>query len=334
MNSPSSRGISEIRVSIALSALAAVALVLRFVARLRRTSKIELDDWFALAGLIGIGAMLIEEILWATIGGSGKHIDNLSPDQIETFLKIFLSNEFTYSITSPVIKISVVLFYRRIFTTHSFRLAANAVILMITLWGVATFLAAALQCRPLKAYWDITIHGQCFDALKYVLGVQGVNIFLDLVILCLPMKMVWGLRRPWQERLALAGVFLLGGFVVFASIYRIITLLWIEDSDITYTTYHGAIWTFVEPCIGLVCSCLPTIRGLFPAYRVGGTVKVSKSESKLKSWQNPGDSYNGHLQYLRMDDLTSTSNVYSEDRVDGEDRTPDKIRVRTTVEVI
>jgi len=52
MNSPSSRGSSEIRVSIALSALAAVALVLRFLARLQRTSKIELDDWFALAGLV------------------------------------------------------------------------------------------------------------------------------------------------------------------------------------------------------------------------------------------------------------------------------------------
>jgi hypothetical protein len=128
-----------------------------------------------------------------------------SPDQI------FLANEFTYSITTPVIKISVLVFYRRIFTTKVFRRCTDGLIVMCILWGTATLLASALQCRPLRAYWDQSVNGHCFDALKFVLGVQGVNIFLDVAILCLPLPMVWGLRRAWQERLALSGVFLLGG---------------------------------------------------------------------------------------------------------------------------
>ena len=118
---------------------------------------------------------------------------------------------FTYSITTPVIKLSVIIFYRRIFVTKEFKMMADGLIVMCVLWGAATFLSSALQCRPLKAFWDITIQGQCFDSIKFVLGVQGVNIFLDVAILLLPMKMVWGLHRPWQERLALSGVFLLGG---------------------------------------------------------------------------------------------------------------------------
>ncbi|KAI4154615.1 MAG: hypothetical protein LQ340_001561 [Diploschistes diacapsis] len=45
------------------------------------------------------------------------------------------------------------------------------------------------------------------------------------------------------------------------------------------TTYEGAIWTYVEPCIGLVCACLPIIRGLFPVYSVKkrSTYELKKS---------------------------------------------------------
>ena len=83
MSSPSSRGWQEIRVSIALSVLSVLAVVLRFIARWKKSRKFELDDWLSLAGLVRqiypngsatgslltmcaqicIGAMLIEEIL-------------------------------------------------------------------------------------------------------------------------------------------------------------------------------------------------------------------------------------------------------------------------------
>jgi hypothetical protein len=118
---------------------------------------------------------------------------------------------FTYSITTPLVKLSLIFFYRRIFISKGFRMMADGLIAMSILWGVATFLSSALICRPLQKFWDVSIPGKCFDSLKFVLGVQGVNIFLDATILVLPMKAVWGLHRPWQERLALSGVFLLGG---------------------------------------------------------------------------------------------------------------------------
>jgi hypothetical protein len=82
---------------------------------------------------------------------------------------------------------------------------------MCVLWGIAVFLGSALQCRPLAKYWDPAIEGKCFDLIKFVLSIQVVNVFLDTCILCLPMKMVWNLKRPLAERLALMGIFLLGG---------------------------------------------------------------------------------------------------------------------------
>lgn len=82
--------------------------------------------------------------------------------------------------------------------------------------------------------------------------------------------MIWNLQRAWQDKLALNGVFALGIFVCFASIYRIVVLFWINPADQTYTVYGATLWTHIEPSIGLICSCLPIIRGLFPRFKLPG----------------------------------------------------------------
>lgn len=91
---------------------------------------------------------------------------------------------------------------------------------------------------------------------------------MDFVILVLPIPMIWNLHRAWQDKLALNGVFALGTFVCFASIYRIVVLFWISPSDPTFTVYQATLWTHIEPAVGLICSNLPIIRGLFPAFKL------------------------------------------------------------------
>lgn len=98
---------------------------------------------------------------------------------------------------------------------------------------------------------------------------------MDFVILALPVPMIWNLQRAWQDKLALNGVFALGGFVCFASIYRIVVLFWINPADTTYTVYQATLWTHIEPSIGLICSCLPVIRGLFPRLKLPGSNRAT-----------------------------------------------------------
>lgn len=56
---PSTLGWREIKIGIVLSAIAAVAVLLRFVSRFIKKVKLGLDDWMALASLVSILAMLI-----------------------------------------------------------------------------------------------------------------------------------------------------------------------------------------------------------------------------------------------------------------------------------
>lgn len=49
---PNYRGWQEIKVGIALTTLATVAVTLRFTARFKRKLKLQIDDWFTLAALV------------------------------------------------------------------------------------------------------------------------------------------------------------------------------------------------------------------------------------------------------------------------------------------
>ncbi|KAL2870082.1 uncharacterized protein BJX67DRAFT_378628 [Aspergillus lucknowensis] len=294
------RGGEMIAAVTVLVGLSITAVFLRVFARFRRRVSLGVDDYLCFASVILLLAMLIELILWVLIGGNGAH---------QT--QIFLANQFTYFILSPAIKISIVCFYGRVFTVKPFQWASFAINTLIAAWGAAIFLACALQCRPLNSYWDNSVPGTCFDSNKFIIVNQVFNVIMDFVILALPVPMIWNLQRAWQDKLALNGVFALGGFVCFASIYRIVVLFWIDPADITYTVYQATLWTHIEPTIGLICSCLPIIRGLFPRLKLSGSRKatapyyintnITSSQYGLSSAKSPA------LEFFKLEDKSSLS---------------------------
>ncbi|KAJ5218124.1 uncharacterized protein N7498_000223 [Penicillium cinerascens] len=262
------RGWQMIEIVTVLVALCFISVVMRVVARLQRRVGLGVDDYLSIVSMVLMTAMLIELCLWCTIGGNGAHVKTLDAETMMNYWKIFLANQFTYFVLCPAIKISIICFYRRVFTTPKFRTFTFGLNCLIGAWGLVIFLACAGQCRPLRAYWDTSVKGTCFDANEFFIVNQAFNVLMDFIILVLPIPMIWGLHRAWQDKLALNGVFALGTFVCFASIYRIVVLFWISPVDPTYTVYQATLWTHIEPSVGLICSCLPIIRGLFPALKL------------------------------------------------------------------
>ncbi|EHA28399.1 hypothetical protein ASPNIDRAFT_125297, partial [Aspergillus niger ATCC 1015] len=261
---PSPKGKEMIVIVSVLVGLTCLSMTLRFVARVKRRTGFGVDDCLCFVAVVLMLGMLIELILWCSIGGNGYHVSDLNTRTIEMFYQIFLSSQFTYFVLTPVIKISFICFYRRLFTTKHFLRFTFGLNILIAAWSSGIFLACALQCRPLRAYWDINVKGRCFSATTYIIVNQAFNVVMDFVILAVPVPMIWRLHRSWQDKLALNAVFALGGFVCFASIYRIIVLFYIDLKDVTYTIYDATLWTHIEPSVGLVVSCLPIIRGMFP----------------------------------------------------------------------
>ena len=55
------------------------------------------------------------------------------------------------------------------------------------------------------------------------------------MILAIPMPLVWKMQADVWRRLSLTFTFLLGGFVVFASIYRFYSIFQFTTDDVTCT---------------------------------------------------------------------------------------------------
>ena len=234
-----------------LVGLATIATVLRVFARLKRRVKIEIDDYLCFTALFLLYGMLVQLIFCemlhvpmqpqlaaninlqgCAIGGNGTHFSELSPETLIIFGKvqttplhppkfqplthpqIFIANQFTYFALCPVLKISIICFYRRIFSGQTFHRISALINWLIGLWASAIFLTCALQCRPLRGYWDKSVPAVCIDGTTYFIVNQTFNVIMDFVILGLPLPIIWRLKRSWQDKLALSCVFALGGLCV------------------------------------------------------------------------------------------------------------------------
>lgn len=247
---PSERGWKMIIIVSVLVGLATIATVLRVVARLKRRINIEIDDYLCFTALFLLYGMLVQLILCKMLHGpvqtqpaaniktkgapsaatglifqssllklalfSGRSNNSPPPTHISATNppQIFIANQFTYFALCPVIKISIICFYRRIFPGPTFHRISAIINWLIGLWAAAIFLTCALQCRPLRGYWDKSVDAVCIDGTKYFIVNQTFNVLMDFVILGLPLPIIWRLKRSWQDKLALSCVFALGGLCV------------------------------------------------------------------------------------------------------------------------
>ncbi|OJJ37785.1 hypothetical protein ASPWEDRAFT_50858 [Aspergillus wentii DTO 134E9] len=246
-------------------AIATVFVGLRFWARTTSsTASLAYDDWFllgALAFAYGTGVCCI-------LGGAygiGKHIWAVDENDVLMSMKIIFAYVILYATTVPMVKLSVLLLYRRIFQlTWTLYFCA----FLSIGYAISVSTAISLACVPTSFFWTQWVYplsgGHCrINLYEFYLWNGVANLFTDVIILCLPMPIVWGLQMPRGQKLAISGIFLLGGFVCVATIVRIWTITKMKSSvDITWVIGDAMIWSNVEPCVGIVSACLPTLRPL------------------------------------------------------------------------
>ena len=111
-----------------------------------------------------------------------------------------------------MVKISVLLLYRRIFDTLNFRRATLIVAITCIAWLIAALLCLAFQCRTNAERYiaNSLFSDQCIDLKAYWAAVTGSNMGLDLVILCMPLYIVWKLKLSTRQKVVLSGIFALG----------------------------------------------------------------------------------------------------------------------------
>ncbi|KAI9044584.1 uncharacterized protein KD926_000495 [Aspergillus affinis] len=271
-------GESLMGVAIAMAVVQIVIVVARFYTRYMQRVACALDDYLIVPALVVSLGQSALYIVLLKVGGLGYHLEYVlqTPQKLGLYANQIL--DFPFAVTPA--KISILLFYVRIFNTFKFRMFAYAVGLIVLGHGIGVFFAAIFQCSPIAYTWDKTIQGgTCFDQQAFYRYVSPPNILTDVLILVMPMPFVWKLHTRTGQKLALTGVFLLGGLGTVASVLRM-TVFFQENAltDPTWASVNLGIWTVLEGAIIIIAACLPSIWPLI--VRILPNQLMSKHSSK------------------------------------------------------
>ncbi|MCJ1433258.1 hypothetical protein MMC27_002617 [Xylographa pallens] len=133
-------------------------------------------------------------------------------------------------------------------------------------WGIAVLFGSIFSCNPTNAFWDFELQGtpgvSCINFQAFYISVAVPNLLTDVLILAMPIRQVWKLQLDRRSKVALTFIFLLGSFVIIASIVRLVSLTHISITDNTYTLVGIANWSSIEFAMAVVSASLPTLRPL------------------------------------------------------------------------
>ncbi|PWY72485.1 hypothetical protein BO94DRAFT_245550 [Aspergillus sclerotioniger CBS 115572] len=255
-------GDALIGVSIAIAIVQIVVVGARFYTRHMQKLALALDDYLIFLALIASLGQSALYIILVKLAGVGHHMTYVeqTPKKLVILQKGLYANEildFPFTVTPA--KISILLFYVRIFSTRTFKTIAYVVGAIVLGHGLGVLFAAIFQCWPVAYVWNQTIEGgSCFNKEAFYRYVSPPNILTDVVILVMPLPYVRKLHTRNGQKLALTGVFLLGGVGTLASILRM-TIFFQENAttDPTWTSTKLGIWTILEGGIIIISACLP-----------------------------------------------------------------------------
>ncbi|EPE31737.1 integral membrane protein [Glarea lozoyensis ATCC 20868] len=285
--SPTDDRREPVRIAMSICfAAAAIAVLLRVVTKTSFTkAKLWWDDWLVLFALIWSLGFFICTILLMNYG-LGRHVDLTNSAAITNFLKTYLPAACFYATSISFSKLSILVFYWRIFRPiKQIHLPIYILGSIVVAWNIAIVLVVIFQCTPVNFWWNRSIiGGKCVDNTKFLLGNSVPNIATDIAILLLPIPFIWNLQQSSGRKLALIGIFMLGGFVCVVSIIRLAIQLQTDftSPDLSWTITSFVMWTNVETNLAVVSSCLPSLR---PVLSVLG-VRAKNTFSRQSGYKN------------------------------------------------
>ncbi|KAI3339762.1 hypothetical protein F4824DRAFT_507996 [Ustulina deusta] len=202
------------------------------------------DDWTILIALILAIGVFITNVLIAipSIGAAGHYIDTYTVAQLSVWAKLGLAADVLYNVSVALSKMSVLLFFRRIFSVDTpFLIPTRVIFFFIIGVTFSSVFGLIFSDNPVQAQWDFTLPRTTITTKPFYIISAVVNILLGTAIL----------------------VFLIGRLTIISSILRIVYLEAIDLDDPTCTLTTPGIWTDAEMFLFIICAFLPVIYSLF-----------------------------------------------------------------------
>ncbi|KAL2701264.1 hypothetical protein AAEP93_008083 [Penicillium crustosum] len=261
--------------------IATIFLALRYFQAFKLTKKIEVD--------------LIMSYGW------GKHMWNVSLEDLMEFNKRLLVNTLTYLICPCITKMAILSVLFQISPARVYRYLVVAVAVAIFAYTLTLCIITGGPCNPL--------HAGTTACLENVALSQAVlNIASDLAVIAIPIPTIHSLHFSAKQKLTVGCLLALGSGVIICSIARLpYVLLLGKTADTTYTEAILGVWSLVEVNLGIICACAMRFRRLIAVYlprlslfssRSHGTAKITEDTPIINRFQ-PKNSGGQHSYELR-----------------------------------
>ncbi|KAI0401466.1 integral membrane protein [Xylaria palmicola] len=251
--------------SIVSSGVIGLRLWIRY--RVRR-QKVTLDD-LCLLVTYGLGITTTVMVTVAVSWGLGRHIATFADTPQHAIYAI----KWTFLAEGPAIfsvgisRISYAILLLSITPPSVWRRNLLWTIIVVQFIGdIAAVTVTYAQCRPLDAYWDHRVAGDCWPPTvqQYIGFTQSsIRSAVDVILALYPANLFWNLKMEKKQKLYLSCIMGLGVFASVASIAKTISFQsFTQTQDLTFALSQIAYWWAVEVNLVLVVVSIPVLSPL------------------------------------------------------------------------
>lgn len=252
-------------VNITCAVLLSVAVAiygLRIYVRFRNLSR---EDY-----LISVAvAISITEfaLVWqASEYGYGRHNYYVSTENTIIVFRYLFGVVIIGLWSATLVRVSVALMLLRLKDTRNWKLLLRIIIALQISTMVGVNICQLLQCRPIRAMWDVVPNAKCWTA-KQMAAYGYVNASLgavcDIVFTIMLLSLIRTLHRHRSEKILLGGLMSLG---VFASASALVKIAFMRQYDLQGDSLRivmvVSLVVRIEEAIGIIAACSPYLKNM------------------------------------------------------------------------
>jgi len=261
---PEGYSATQITICTILLVVCWVTVILRFWTRTVIVRVLGMDDYFALASAVCFTCYCI------LLSVENEMVTNRSvvtEDTMTIATNIIWALEVFYVVTVALLRISLGYFFLRIIHQPWQRRLIYGIMIFYSTFSFGYFWYAIFQCGvPTKEhFWQAKTLAKCGPKARGLgLGYfhSAITAGADLIYVVLPLPLVLTSSLNRREKIGVIAILLVATLGCVASLVRIkwVPVLVDVSTDIFYNGFWLAIWSAIEPGLGIITSSVACLR--------------------------------------------------------------------------
>ncbi|ROV92174.1 hypothetical protein VMCG_09280 [Cytospora schulzeri] len=246
-----------------------------------------LDDYAFIPALMFYWGWSIMAMYVNLHAGVGKPLWEITLGEFSVWFQGVIGSMWLYPAMTFWIRVSILLFYRRIFSIPGsrFRIVVYVLLALQGLYLVVYSILPGFVGHPLYKLWNPLEREEYMDDYYYYytqVALYSTSLAFDAILLFLPIWPLWKLQMPLPRRIGIAVVFMMGAAASIVAAYKlsiyVIEFYRFTDIDPRWLNYEMSrlippqfdrygvtFWipSQVEPTVALIGASLPALRAAF-----------------------------------------------------------------------